>query len=194
MARVMIVDDSPELRSSLSIQLQRVGHTVSTAKHGRDALDRLKIDPVDLILLDYHMPFWDGVESMVLFNQNGIKSPVIAYTCKAAQESSPFETVMASLGAAAAVRCSRNVDELLRTTERLANPAQAPAPAYPESILWDNVRMLTFGERDVTILFRNEATPQKYYFADREEMERVLASWFAQRGGSSSKGRRDTSS
>lgn len=177
----MIVDDSPELRSSLSIQLQRVGHTVSTAKHGRDALDRLKIDPVDLILLDYHMPFWDGVESMVLFNQNGIKSPVIAYTCKAAQEASPFETVMASLGAAAAVRCSRNVDELLRTTERFANPSAAPATAYPASILWDNVRMLNFGEREITILYRNEITPQRYDFASREEMERVLAAWFANR-------------
>jgi serine phosphatase RsbU (regulator of sigma subunit) len=59
-ARVLIVDDTPANRDILSRRVQREGYLVDTAEHGRDALEKLRAEPFDLVLLDVQMPEMDG--------------------------------------------------------------------------------------------------------------------------------------
>jgi adenylate cyclase len=59
-ARILIVDDEPFNRDVLTQELELLEHDAVTAIHGRDALDRLAGEPVDLILLDIMMPEMDG--------------------------------------------------------------------------------------------------------------------------------------
>jgi adenylate cyclase len=59
-ARILIVDDEPFNRDVLAQELELLDHEVVSAIHGRDALDRLARDSVDLILLDIMMPEMDG--------------------------------------------------------------------------------------------------------------------------------------
>ncbi|HSA82969.1 MAG TPA: adenylate/guanylate cyclase domain-containing protein [Geminicoccaceae bacterium] len=59
-ARILIVDDEPFNRDVLAQELELLEHDVVSAIHGRDALDRLAGDTVDLILLDIMMPEMDG--------------------------------------------------------------------------------------------------------------------------------------
>ena len=59
-ARVLIVDDEPFNRDVLAQELELLDHEALTATHGRDALDRLAGETVDLILLDIMMPEMDG--------------------------------------------------------------------------------------------------------------------------------------
>jgi adenylate cyclase len=61
-ARILIVDDEPFNRDVLAQELELLEHDAVTALHGRDALDRLDTDAVDLILLDIMMPEMDGFE------------------------------------------------------------------------------------------------------------------------------------
>jgi hypothetical protein len=72
------------------------------------------------------MPLWDGVETMVLFRSRDVKIPVIAYTCKDRKTTSPFESVMTTLGTVASVRCADGVDELISTTEKFLNERSRP--------------------------------------------------------------------
>jgi two-component system cell cycle sensor histidine kinase/response regulator CckA len=59
--RLLLVEDDPELRSSLSEMLRDEGYDVIDASNGSEALDRLKQPPApDLILLDLMMPVKDG--------------------------------------------------------------------------------------------------------------------------------------
>ena len=55
-ARILVVDDGAENREVLRRRLERSGHVVETAEHGRQALERLGARPYDLVLLDVLMP------------------------------------------------------------------------------------------------------------------------------------------
>ena len=59
-ARILIVDDEPFNRDVLAQELELLDHEAVMAIHGRDALDRLGRETVDLILLDIMMPELDG--------------------------------------------------------------------------------------------------------------------------------------
>ncbi len=63
--RILIVDDQVANRELLGRQLERQGHTVSTAGDGRAALDLLRAEPFDLVLLDQMMPVLDGFSTLV---------------------------------------------------------------------------------------------------------------------------------
>jgi PAS domain S-box-containing protein len=59
-ARILVVDDEPEVAQLLIEILQRDGHRVDRANSGREALSRLRYGEVDLILCDLRMPDLDG--------------------------------------------------------------------------------------------------------------------------------------
>jgi signal transduction histidine kinase len=60
--RILVVDDNRVNRMKLSISLQQEGYVVSMAEDGQQALDMLKSQPQDAILLDIVMPGMDGHE------------------------------------------------------------------------------------------------------------------------------------
>lgn len=57
---VLIVDDEAMARTLLRLMLVRAGYDVTEAENGYDALERIKQEPPDLILLDVMMPGIDG--------------------------------------------------------------------------------------------------------------------------------------
>jgi CheY-like chemotaxis protein len=58
--RVLVVDDYPMNRMKLLRVLQQQGHEVGLAENGRQALDMLREEPYDVVLLDIMMPEMDG--------------------------------------------------------------------------------------------------------------------------------------
>jgi adenylate cyclase len=59
-SRVLIADDNKVNRLLLSRSVELLGHHVSLAENGRIALERLRKEPFDLLLLDIEMPELDG--------------------------------------------------------------------------------------------------------------------------------------
>ena len=59
-AKVLIVDDEPNILLSLKFLMTRAGYAVRTAKDGEEALAEIGRDPPDLMLLDVMMPKVDG--------------------------------------------------------------------------------------------------------------------------------------
>ncbi len=62
---ILVVDDNEGNRDMLSRQLERQGHTVGGAEHGRAALERLRAESFDLVLLDVMMPVLDGYGALL---------------------------------------------------------------------------------------------------------------------------------
>lgn len=60
MARLLVVDDEPDLRELLRVSLSLVGHDVTLAQDGPRGLALAKSDPPDLLVLDVMMPGMDG--------------------------------------------------------------------------------------------------------------------------------------
>jgi two-component system response regulator AtoC len=59
--RILVIDDEPALRHTISAILHEEGHDVTTATDGQDALAKLATAPADLILCDVRMPTMDGM-------------------------------------------------------------------------------------------------------------------------------------
>ncbi|HSS66772.1 MAG TPA: response regulator, partial [Gammaproteobacteria bacterium] len=64
-ARVLVVDDNEQSRDLVCRQLIKQGHDVSVAEHGRKALDMLRSDYFDIVLLDIIMPEVNGYQVLV---------------------------------------------------------------------------------------------------------------------------------
>lgn len=60
--QILIVDDNRINRLKLSRALTQQGHAVSEAENGREALEMLRVEPFDLVLLDILMPEVDGFQ------------------------------------------------------------------------------------------------------------------------------------
>lgn len=63
MARVLVVDDDPDFVKVTSTVLEKAGHTVLSAANGAKALQTMRQDPPDVVLLDIMMSYiLDGLD------------------------------------------------------------------------------------------------------------------------------------
>ena len=62
MARILAVDDDPLVRRCISRILVNAGHEIVPAAHGADALQLASDRAFDVALVDYHLPFLNGLE------------------------------------------------------------------------------------------------------------------------------------
>jgi len=80
-ARVLVVDDEPMVREVVAAYLERDGHIVESASSGAEALQRLRRDPPDLVVLDVMLPGVDGLEVLRRLRSDG-EVPVILLTAR----------------------------------------------------------------------------------------------------------------
>lgn len=82
MGNILIVDDNRMILQALSDHLEEMGHDTEVASNGLDALELLKVEKPDLIIMDIIMPEMGGVEATKHIRENeeiaGI--PVVAFT------------------------------------------------------------------------------------------------------------------
>jgi len=85
MATILIVDDEPIIRQLFQKVLEHEGHTVIAAGNGREALDVMREQVPDLILLDLNMPLMDGISFLRLLRRHmdWSKVPVVVMTAMA---------------------------------------------------------------------------------------------------------------
>ncbi len=83
-ARVLVVDDDPDIRALLRMILTDSGYEVDEAENGGVALDRMTARPPDLVLLDLLMPEVDGFEFLNrISNRERLSNiPIIVVTGK----------------------------------------------------------------------------------------------------------------
>lgn len=62
-ARILIVDDDPQIRRVLRTAFVAQGYEILDARNGEEALEKLRDEKVDLIILDMNMPGMSGLET-----------------------------------------------------------------------------------------------------------------------------------
>lgn len=81
MKKILLIEDDPQYRQLVKERLLKEGYTVKEAGNGREGLDFLMKEDVDLIILDLIMPQIDGVTFLHhLHNSLMKKIPVILLT------------------------------------------------------------------------------------------------------------------
>jgi len=84
--RILVADDNPINQTVARAVLEAAGVAVETASNGAEALERLRVESFDLVLMDVNMPVMDGVEAVgrIRHGQAGAADvPVIALTADA---------------------------------------------------------------------------------------------------------------
>ena len=87
MARILVVDDSPDIRRLLDVILAEEGHTVTCVPDGDSALEAMNVDPPDLMLLDIMMPKKDGFMVLKEMRSQGVResTKVLVLTARTAE-------------------------------------------------------------------------------------------------------------
>ncbi len=83
--KILIIDDEPNIVSTLAKRLEFSGYMVSTADNGADGLKKVQTENPDLILLDILMPKMDGYSFIKKLKENKKTKylPVIVISAKA---------------------------------------------------------------------------------------------------------------
>jgi two-component system, OmpR family, response regulator MprA len=82
--RVLVVDDEPAVRESISRSLRFEGYEVELAGDGMAALRVLTTRPADAVILDVMMPVIDGLETCRRLRASGDRVPVLMLTARRA--------------------------------------------------------------------------------------------------------------
>jgi DNA-binding response OmpR family regulator len=85
MSRVFVADDDPDIRELVTVKLEAAGFDVAAAADGQAALDRIRADPPDVVVLDLMMPGLTGLEvcAALRAEPDTARLPIILLTAKA---------------------------------------------------------------------------------------------------------------
>lgn len=82
--RILLVEDEKKIASFITRGLKEVHYAVDTAHTGAEALEKVQLNPYDLLILDVMLPGKDGVVLCQEIRSLGISVPVLMLTAKSA--------------------------------------------------------------------------------------------------------------
>jgi two-component system KDP operon response regulator KdpE len=122
---ILIVDDDPSIRESLSNELRAAGYTTTTASDGRDGVIAFQTHAPDLVLSDLAMPRSDGFELIAAIRATS-RVPIIILSVRGAD---PDKVRALDLGADDFVTKPFSVAELMARVRAQLRRTVAPAAA-----------------------------------------------------------------
>lgn len=124
MARILVVDDEPDILLLHRLNLEGAGHEVLLAADGMKALERIDVDSPAVVVLDVMMPVLDGWGVLEALQDRLDAPPVLVVSAKSA--AADVEHAL-SLGAAGYLAKPFNahtlLDEVNKLVERVAPSA-----------------------------------------------------------------------
>lgn len=107
MPKILIVEDEQHQRELYAMELQDEGYEIDEAGNGREAVELVKKNKYDLIVMDIRMPDMDGIEALGKILSRDKKIPIVIYTAY-----SNYKSNFMTWTADAYVTKSSNMDEL----------------------------------------------------------------------------------
>ena len=134
--RILVVDDDPASNELVAYFLKSLGYNVAIAADGSRALNMDLDDDIELVILDVHLPTYDGVEVLMLLRGRQLSRPmkVLALTADVRDE---VHDAMVEAGADGFLTKPVDLDLLQLEVERLM-----PGESQGEGDLHRRVREL----------------------------------------------------
>jgi len=156
-ARILVVDDEPQIRRSLQVNLERSGYAVETVESGEGALNSFRNRRPDVVILDLIMPGMGGV-AVVRRIRESSTVPIIVLSAMG-EESRKVEAL--ELGADDYMTKPFGMDELLARMRSLLRRAAGAHSSQPEFVAGG--LCVNFDRREVTLDHKPvKLTPTEY--------------------------------
>ncbi|HEU4685881.1 MAG TPA: response regulator transcription factor [Nitrospira sp.] len=156
-ARILVVDDEPQIRRSLQLNLESRGYAVETAETGEQGLTAFGNRRSDIVILDLLMPGIGGVEVVRRIRVSSTV-PIIVLS---AMGDEPHKVEALETGADDYITKPFGMEELfarIRSLLRRAAGAKSPRPVFVSGDLTVN-----FDRREVTLAGQSvKLTPTEY--------------------------------
>jgi two-component system KDP operon response regulator KdpE len=144
---ILVVDDEPRMIQFIRMNLELEGYRVMQASNGLDALDKVRDELPDLVILDVMMPDLDGFETLRILRETS-DVPVVMLTVKSEED----DIVRGlRLGADDYVTKPFSPRELSSRVQALLRRATLPAPVEKTAIEIDDRLIIDFSRREVIV-------------------------------------------
>ena len=144
---ILVVDDEPRMRRFMQMNLDLEGYRVIEAGNGLEAVNRVREDLPDLVVLDVMMPEMDGFEALRLIRQTS-SVPVIMLTVKGEEDD---RVRGLELGADDYVTKPFSPRELASRIKAVLRRTEMPAPVEQSIIKVDDRLQIDFNRRQVIV-------------------------------------------
>lgn len=127
MTKILIIDDTREVRMLVGRFLQAKGYEVSDAEDGKTGVAAAVADPPDLILMDLNMPVMDGFEATREVKSKPALKDISIVALTAEGDTKSREAIFEA-GCDAFVSKPINFELLVTKIEAQLAPVQVPVP------------------------------------------------------------------
>jgi two-component system KDP operon response regulator KdpE len=146
--RILVVDDEPRMIGFIRMNLELEGHQVVEAHNGLEALDIIRTQLPDVILLDVMMPELDGFETLRMLREFS-SIPVIMLTAKGDENDKVYGL---ELGADDYVTKPFGPRELSSRIKAVMRRAEMPSTSPDQAVLKiDDHLSVDFNQREVIV-------------------------------------------
>ena len=156
--RILVVDDEPQIRRVLRATLTSKGYEIFDAKSGEEALDAVRKQRFDLILLDMNMPGMGGLETCREIRASS-EVAIIMLTVRGAE---PDKVKALDAGADDYVTKPFGMPELLARIRAALRRLPAPQGLTEEQVELDGVRINLVTRRVITKDKEIRLTPKEF--------------------------------
>lgn len=152
MAKIVAIDDEPQILTALSRGLRRVGHEVVVARNGHDGLTAAAAAAPDLVLLDLHLPDLDGIQ-VVRRLRDWSQVPIVLLS---GQGNERARVAALDAGADGFVDKPFSMEELRARVDALLRRAANPTPSggvpvIPAAVIERDAVTIDLAGRDLTV-------------------------------------------
>jgi DNA-binding response OmpR family regulator len=120
MAKILVIDDEPNVRTLLDMRLRHQGYDVLFADSGRKGLQLYRQEHPDVIVLDLRIPELDGITVLEQIRSVDLKQSVIILTGDTSPET---ERQVRALGVSGFIVKGTSMQQLVDTLRCLLNPS-----------------------------------------------------------------------
>ena len=122
--RILVIDDTEDVRASTQMALQAEGFLVSVAANGREGMSLLRKQVADVVVTDILMPEQDGVETIAQLRKEFPDVKIIAISGGLSRTGFDYLLVPSQLGVAKILRKPFEIQELVRLIRELIPQAE----------------------------------------------------------------------
>jgi YesN/AraC family two-component response regulator len=119
MARILIIDDEPQIRSMLTLMLEREGYEIVEAPDGVAGIKIYRQSPADLIITDLIMPNKDGIGMIIDLKKEFPDVKIIAMSGGGLNKPDGYLKGAKKLGAACTLTKPIDREEMLKAVREI---------------------------------------------------------------------------